>query len=438
MLLILEELQVERIMPGIIAAMLYISTGGLVFTINTLSAFLLMNTFPRSFLALTIYEVSDTLVAILSGLGLICDGCLCLSNQSYYSSCSRYFLIQTLMIIPLVISHFSIYGIFVKHLQDSNEKFYSLQPFQQTISMIWTGVAWLMALVFTLVLWSGTQGFHMGLIHDNSSYAVKTETRNSKNLVDNLWQYNSNEDWSSDYRESVIIGLIYGIVRGNISHEELQRFRGISSNDGITNHSKIAIKEFHTALGIPEEEQKHIFNFERNNLKDDYNSTTYDVAQNDEKVFSIHYPIKETPKIKNSLKNIHGQEYSSGSASNPLGFLVRNNNRLNSTNSVSSFMDKYGFTTEPIRKDTLSLTIPQQNSHSSLPQKTTLNSEFSPHLNTNATKNMTDNTGNKYQAHQAATAICDTQVIIFFPVHYKKLYFYIHPNNIIYNEGKLS
>ncbi|XP_050725729.1 uncharacterized protein LOC127003297 [Eriocheir sinensis] len=328
-------------MPGIIVAILYISTGGLVFTINALPAFLLLKTFPRSFLALNIYEVSDTIVAILSGLGLICDGCLSLNSQNYYNSCTRYMLIQTLMIVPVVISHFTIYGIFVKHLQDSNENFYGQQPFQKIISVIWTGVAWLIALVFTLILWSGTQGFHVRLAHGNSSYTVKPETRSSKNLVDKLWQYNSNEDWSSDYRESVIIGLIYGIVRGNISHEELQRFRGVSLNNGMTNQSKIAIKKFHTVLGISEKEQKRIFNLNKNN-SNDYNSTTFNVTQNTEKIFSI----RETTKIKNSLENIDGQVYSNIPASNPLDSLVKNNNKLTSANTVSNVKDTFGFTTE--------------------------------------------------------------------------------------------
>lgn len=378
-------------MPDIIIAVLYISTGGLVLTMNTVSAFLLVKQLPRYFMALNIYEVSDTIMAILSGLGLICDGCLSLSSQNYYSSCTRYLIIQTLMIIPLAISHFTIYGIFTKHLQDSNEKFYSLRSFQKTISMIWTGVAWLIALVFTLVLWSGTQGFHGRPDHSNTSYAVKAEPRNSKNLVNKLWQYNSNEDWSSDYRESVIIGLIYGIVRGNISHEELQRFRGVSVEDGITNQSKTTIKEFHTALGISEKEQEYIFNINSSNF--DHNPTGYNVAQNAEKLFSI----RETSKIKDPLTNIYGQEYTGSPASNPLDSLVRNN-KLNSASSVSNS------------------SVLQQSSYPALLQNTTLNSENSTNLDKKATKNMIDNTGKKKLVLDTAIIICDTQVIIFFKI----------------------
>lgn len=416
-------------MPGIIVAILYISTGGLVFTINALPAFLLMKTLPRSFLALNIYEVSDITVAILSGLGLVCDGCISLGSQNYYNSCTRYMLIQTLMIIPVIISHFTIYGIFVTHLQDSNEKFYGLQSFQKIISMIWTGVAWVIALVITLILWSGTEGFHMTLAHGNSSHLVKPVTRSSKNLVDKLWQYNSNEDWSSDYRESVIIGLIYGIVHGNISHEELQRFRGVSLNDGITNQSKVAIKNFHTVLGISEEEQMHIFNLNKTHSNHN-NSTKFNVAQNSEKMFSI----RETPKIKNSLKNRDGQVYSSIPASNPLDSLVRKSNKLNSTNTVSNVKNSFGFTVEPIRKAPLSVSVSQKSSHSSLKENVTLNSEFSTKLDKNETRNMTDNKG---QAHHAAMTTCDTQVIIFVK-HNKSLHVYVHNNNIKNHTGKFS
>ena len=364
------------IMTGIIIALLYIFTGCLVLLLNMLSAFLLMNKFPRTLQPITIHETSDILIAALSGLGLICDGCLYLNGQSYCSSCSRYFLIHTLLIFPSIVSHFSVYGICIKHIQDSSEKLSDVQAFQQTIALIWTAIAWLTALVFTLILWN-SKDLLWPMAHNNTSFTEQNETRQSRGIVDNLWQYNSNEDWSSDYRESVIIGLIYGIVQGNISHDELQKFHGISLDDGLTNRSKNIIREFHTALGISENEQNQIFNYEKNNVKNkDTPLENTNGAQNSDVILSIPYTTKhenDTLQIENPFHKLYNQVYTKGSTTNPLVSLHRDNS--DSEQKLFSFEDtneEYEFnTTEPIMNDAFN-SMPEQNSGSPTEQNTSL------------------------------------------------------------------
>lgn len=141
-----------------------------------------------------------------------------------------------------------------------------------------------------------------------------------------------------------------------------------------------------------------------------------DTGENTEELPSMDYSTTEAPKIKTPLKNTYGQLQSGGLASHPLSFLLRNSNRLNTTNKMPYFKDTFNFTTESIRNAELSVSVPQQNSHSPLAQNTTQNSELSEKLDSNVTKNMTDDADNKYQAQRAATATCDTQVIIYYKI----------------------
>ncbi|XP_045110407.1 uncharacterized protein LOC123504141 [Portunus trituberculatus] len=391
-------------MSGIIIALLYIFMGGFVILMNVLSAFLLINKFPRSLRPLTIYETSDTIMAVLSSLGLMCDGCLYLNGQDYCSSCARYFLIHILLIFPVIISHFSVYGICSRHIQDSNEKFSGMQALQHTSTLIWTATAWLIALIFTMILWNGTENFLGPMAPNITSLTVQNKTRQGRGIVDNLWQYNSNEDWSSDYRESVIIGLIYGIVQGNITHTELQQFHGISKNDGLRNKTKNIIRDFHESLGISEEEHNKIFNYEKNNVENkNIPPENISSAQSFDKILSIPYPTKhenDTQKIENPFHKLYNQVYLRGSTTNPLVALHRDNSESEPSNFEERTEADEFTTIEQVLNDT----------SSSAEENVSLASMFHENMKGNLSKANTSILYHKYCESDSTIKICEIQL----------------------------
>ncbi|XP_069164636.1 uncharacterized protein [Procambarus clarkii] len=267
-------------------ATLYIIIGGLEFLLNLMASTFIISRRHSPIMPLTIYGLSDTVSSALTGIGLLCDGCLYFTNLMYSNSCSRYFLIFSLLIFAIVTSNFSTLGSAIEHYQGVFTVFPQSRNFQNTstFSLMWTMSSWFIALIFVSVIWGHTKVFSVYDTQNNTLYLESSrQNRNNRGLLENLWERNSQYDWSSDYRENVIIGLIYGIVGGNISHTALEKFHGIAHTKEKQTENLQIIKQLHSTLGITDEDQQRIFGeigetlFNKNQLK---NLTILDEIQN--------------------------------------------------------------------------------------------------------------------------------------------------------------
>lgn len=264
-------------------ATLYIFVGGLGFLVNMVATAFLVNRPQEPLMPLTIYGLSDTLSGALTGIALFCDGSLYFANFVYRNSCSRYFLIYTLLVFPIIISNFSTLGVATERHQVIAVALPQPENFRRTFSLVWTVASWFIALAFIIMLWGHTMVFSVKAVHNNIFYWENEEIRHNRGLLENLWEHNSQQDWSTDYRENVIIGLIYGIVGGNISHDTLEQFRGVSQNEQIQPINLKKIKELHTALGINTEDLQRVFGEklnENSQYKNQTNNTTLHTTGN--------------------------------------------------------------------------------------------------------------------------------------------------------------
>ncbi|XP_071533031.1 uncharacterized protein [Panulirus ornatus] len=242
-----------------LVAMLYIFVGGLGFLVNMMATAFLVSRPEKPLMPLTIYGLSDTLSGALTGIALLCDGGLYFANPIYNNSCSRYFLIYTLLAFPIVTGNFSTFGVATEHHQVIAAAPSQPVNFRHTFSLVWTVASWFIAIAFIIVLWGHTMVFSVKEVHKNIFSWENEEIRHNRGLLENLWEHNSQQDWSSDYRENVIIGLIYGIVGGNISHNTLKHFRGGTQNEQFQPINQKGIKELHAALGITNEDLQRVF-----------------------------------------------------------------------------------------------------------------------------------------------------------------------------------
>lgn len=253
------QYQDKNIMDSLyLIAVLYIFVGGLGFLLNIIASTFLTKLTQKPLKPLTVYGLSDTLCGTLTGISLLCDGCVYIANVAYRNSCSRYFLIYTLVLLPVVTSSFSALGIATENYRMSVVARPRARHWRRRLSTAWCLASWVIAGGFVIVVWAYTQVVPInGKLSTSSSYWHNNAIRYKRGLLSDLWEYNSQHDWSTDYRESVIIGLVYGITGGNISHTDLERYHGITRHGQRLNLD--IIKNLHTALGITEEDQQRVF-----------------------------------------------------------------------------------------------------------------------------------------------------------------------------------
>lgn len=241
-----------------IAATLYIVVGGTGFLLNILATISHLIT-HRPLMPLTIYGLSDTLSGVLSGTGLLCDGCLYIADLTYRHSCSRYFLMYVLLLLPIITSNFSTLGNAVEHYWAMVGAHSEPGHRRCTFPTVWCLVSWFTVVGSVLVVWGHTSVDSVDARLNDGSYWHNNAIRINRGLLQDLWEYNSQQDWSTDYRESVIIGLVYGITAGNISHRDLLRFYGAETDEQTANLKLQVVKELHTALGITDKDQRRVF-----------------------------------------------------------------------------------------------------------------------------------------------------------------------------------
>ncbi|KAK7071070.1 hypothetical protein SK128_015586 [Halocaridina rubra] len=125
---------------------------------------------------------------------------------------------------------------------------------------VWLMFSWFTAIAAIIILGGHTTHKHIQENNDNTFYWGRSElARSNRGLVKNLWIYNSNSDWSSDHRENAIIGLIYGIIGGNLSHQALETFHGNAYDADIKQAKLNIVKALHIGLGIEKDDFQKVF-----------------------------------------------------------------------------------------------------------------------------------------------------------------------------------
>nr|XP_053642946.1 uncharacterized protein LOC128695989 [Cherax quadricarinatus] len=292
------KLKSDKMVALSLVKTLYIITGVLEFLLNLRALTFLISNPQRPIMPIIIYGLSDTLSGALAGVGLLCDGCLYFANLLYSNSCARYFLIYSLLLFPLVTSSFSALGVAIERYQGILTASSHSDSFLRTFSLMWVMTSWFIALAFMIVLRGHTKVLSVYAVQDNEFYWEKhIEIRNNRGLLEDMWEHNSQHDWSSDYRENVIIGLIYGIVGGNISHAALEKFRGIPKLKQKQTENLQIIKRLHVALGITDDDRQRVFG-ELSKAPENINQGNNDTILND-----IQNPIKTSNEKDNFNKS---------------------------------------------------------------------------------------------------------------------------------------
>ncbi|KAF2361821.1 hypothetical protein FHG87_007417 [Trinorchestia longiramus] len=186
---------------------------------------------PRIF-----YATADAVVNVIAGLALICDGALQLSSDRYSSSCSRFLFLLWILLAALSYAMLNVGPALDVHRAVRREASVLTSPSRgrrsnyrwseaqrNSLPRLVSGIAWCTAAIFFLIAWINSQ-------HDKDALGVREafqwrehqRQREGRDLIQKLWDYNSERnDWNSDFRENFIIGLVQGLVSGNLTHKQL-------------------------------------------------------------------------------------------------------------------------------------------------------------------------------------------------------------------------
>ncbi|XP_064089856.1 uncharacterized protein LOC135203815 [Macrobrachium nipponense] len=239
-----------------LCASIHILIGGLGLLLNVAATIFTIKRVKRPLNTTVIYKISDTISGAIGSLLLFCDGFLYFGNSEYTYSCHRYFIIYFLVLFPIITSNFSILGVAIDHYLTAKNDTFRSTSCQQVFRILWTATYWFTTAASIIILWGNTEkdGKFLG---ENTFYWKTNELiRLNRGLLEDLWAHNSKNDWSSDFRENAIIGLVYGIIGGNISHEALKNFHG---NPQSVAENQRQIHNLHAALGIRNSDFQKVF-----------------------------------------------------------------------------------------------------------------------------------------------------------------------------------
>ncbi|XP_068218539.1 uncharacterized protein [Palaemon carinicauda] len=256
-----------------VCASMHIFMGGLGLLLNVAATIVTIKRVkrPHNSTVTVLYKISDTISGALASLILFCDGFLYFGQREYTYSCYRYFVIYFLIVFSITTSNSSILGAAIDHYLTAKNANIKSTSCQKVFCILWTATYWFTTAAFIIIIWGNTEKDVKHLDDSTFNWKRNELLRFNRGLLDDLWAHNSQNDWSSDFRENAIIGLVYGIIGGNISHEALKKFHG---NTPSAEKNQQQIKKLHAALGIPDSDFHKIFGTNLSVNSQHSNSTT--------------------------------------------------------------------------------------------------------------------------------------------------------------------